>query len=144
MAGEKELLVELTEIKSSIEKMSESFNERMKALEDRIAGSLELSNLGTAKRFEAVEKDVIGLSARIDEKIGGHEEAIHALQGCEADCTEKRHGIHERIDKLRDETVMPLKEKVDRMNVYLIILWVAIGAVLAALVAAGADKLIGG
>ena len=133
----KEVIRELEGVKNSIDTMSNKFDDRMKSLEERVVSNIELTKSQVDRKQELFEKEVRGMSTRLNEKITEHEDKLHVFETCQNDCATKRHGIHERIDVLRDDKILPLYTRVEKLENYLKAAWIGIGILGAIIIAVG-------
>ena len=93
------MIAEITDLKSSFVHLADILTQKMEAFETKIEMVMENTEGRLKGKYELLERDIDGLSERVEEKVKVNEARLIKVENCELECVEKRKSIHEKADK---------------------------------------------
>lgn len=101
------MIAEIADLKSSFKNLADTLTQKMDALEERMEMTLSNTEGRMKGRYELLEKDMAGLSQRVDEKNDAITSRVVKVEACEDQCQNRRAVMHDKIDKTaKDLTAM--------------------------------------
>ncbi len=117
--GMERLIREVADMKAGLDSLTTIFAEKFSSLDNKLSTSIEMTRTQIEKKHAILDNQILGLSERLDEKIREHDEAIKELEKTNVDTAGKRHGIHVRIDEMRESKIEPLEDRVSKTELWL-------------------------
>lgn len=93
------MIAEIADLKSSFKNLADTLTQKMDALEERMEMTLSNTEGRMKGRHELLEKDMVGLAQRVDEKNEVISSRINKVEACEEECQNRRQVINSTIDK---------------------------------------------